>query len=419
MPQHYRVHRQYPLDTFYPNFFSAGQAMVKYWVATSSDDIYDTKEINDSGWSLIELPFESKAVWLGNRLLLFHTTQNLLVLNRHVALKVLHSFKVFHMPFEKDQLSSSACPFYIFDIRKLVDVGFDVSGTDPDLKCYDIHRVVCDSSCFYFEMINGILIVLKSDEGKLSIDTRFVKDRIKLIETSLQSSKMVVYTEGHKLYFDSENVPIDHIDSPFRLIAASPVSVALVTEDNRFYLNGDDSNGTCGGIQTGGNELKLALKQFSPSERIANIKCGYIHTVILLENGHVWASGYNDLKQCGIEGPVKEFTEIEERYYQYGHFRKIRTTSRGTVLMSDSGAVFIGEVVHKFKQYKDRYLFEPFTPDFNEVAGGGWQYVLFKKNETTKSLNYFLSNLKQFARGESKQGNSGDVFFQDCQLIIQ
>lgn len=407
MPQLQAIHRQYLLDQFYPNHFSASDKLTKYWVATSSDDIYDTNTISDSGWSMIELPFQSSNIWLGNRLLLFHTTQNLLVLNRFVALKMMNSLKIFEEPVDN---SSQPCPFYVIDIQKVVNIAFEVSESNSDLKCYDIHRIACDSSTIYIEMTNGVLIVVATDNPSLRVDGRFIKDRIKIMETSGQSTKVVIYTEGHKLYIDNNTVPMDQIKSPIKSISASPVSVAIVTEDNEFLINGDDSNGTCGGVQTGHTEFKRALIQF-PNEKIAEVRCGYIHTVVLLENGRVFASGYNDLKQCAREGSVREFTEIEEAYYTHGHIKTLRCTSRGTVLVTDSCAAFIGEVVHKFKEYQNRVLLEPFTQEFNEVAAGGWQYVLYNRvTKSTKSLNYFLNNLNQFSRG-------GFNTFNDCKFI--
>jgi hypothetical protein len=60
----------------------------------------------------------------------------------------------------------------------------------------------------------------------------------------------------------------------------------------------------------------------------------------------------------------------------------------------------------------------PFHNEFNEVAGGGWQYVLFYSTiATEKSLQYFYGNMHSISKTIYKQHQFSDVSI-NCELTL-
>ena len=60
------------------------------------------------------------------------------------------------------------------------------------------------------------------------------------------------------------------------------------------------------------------------------------------------------------------------------------------------------------KEYKEYQLRIPFTPEFNNVKGGGWQYILYNSKSTdTKCRFYYLNNLQAMGDGKCRS-------FVDC-----
>src|SRR3989338_2070045 len=104
---HYIAQKRLHLHEYYPSLFSPDQKYYKYWAASSSEDIYDFA-VGDSGWTLLELPFECFNICLGNKIVLFHTRENRLLLNRNVVMKCNSSDKLAEI-FKQPEIVSGVC----------------------------------------------------------------------------------------------------------------------------------------------------------------------------------------------------------------------------------------------------------------------------------------------------------------------
>ncbi|KAG2373535.1 hypothetical protein C9374_011998 [Naegleria lovaniensis] len=407
-PQAHGVHKV-DLGLYYDEF--VGERFHKYLVATSSEGVYLRKDMMDSNWTELWLPFESSDVYLGNKTICFRTARNKLILN-----SAFHVNESLRAVLKESKISNPE--FVLIDEFKLVDYcyeKFDIP--DTVMRSYEYNKITCDSLHLYIEMSNGLLICLSSSQNapgvKVNTDFMSHNERIMFIEGASQSEKVMIVTTSNKIYgYHFQTLKLlnrDEITSSITSLVVSPVCAFVTTQDNKLYVIGDDSNGSTGGVQQAREKFLPTLIQFK--EKIVQVKCGYIHSLILLDSGEVYATGYNDLKQCCISDPPHIFTKTELVLREKDHPRSLQCSSRGSVFLTDTEAIFVGEVVHKFQTYSNYQLRVPLGAEFNDVRGGGWQYVVFKScAHPSKMLNFFWSSLKQ--RANDKEQKFHDILFE-------
>lgn len=320
------------LGLYYDEF--VGEKFHKYLVATSSEGVYSRKDIADSNWTELFLPFECSDIYLGNKILCFQTSRNKLVLN-----SAFHMNEGLRAIFKKSKIGTPE--FVLIDEFKLVDYcyeKFEIPNTS--MRSYEYNKIACDSQHLYIEMSNGLLICLTSSATApgVRVNTTFMapNDRIRFIEGASQSEKVMIVTQSNKIYgFHFQTlryVNNEKVCSPITSLCVSPVCAFITTQDNMLYVIGDDSNGSTGGMQQAREKFMPTHDQFK--EKIMQVKCGYIHSLILLENGNVYATGYNDLKQCcRLESPTT-FSKTEIVLTKKDHPKRLQCSSRGSVFLT-------------------------------------------------------------------------------------
>ena len=319
---------RFHLDEYYDIF--QNQIYHKYLVATSTENVYSLSEIMDKHWSQIELPFESVSVHLGYRFLFFHTTQGEIVVSSNFEGK--ESCSAFLVESKKP-----SPPFHILNLIKIIDHCYDHYDLNSNTKTYHLKRTLCDSSSIYLELTNGLLIrfqVTTSQSSPFQVFTQYISDRIKFISSSTQSKRICIVTESNQIHDYLEGSLNDNVrlgnDKNIIMLANSPLATVVVTEDNVLHIRGQDSNGCCGGW-TDGTKFGVPM---SFTEKIVDVQCGYIHTVVLLEDGSVYTTGYNDLKQCGRLSDTHKFDRMSIPLITKNKVKKLACTSRGTVLIT-------------------------------------------------------------------------------------
>lgn len=104
---------------------------------------------------------------------------------------------------------------------------------------------------------------------------------------------------------------IDDISLPVNCIFGDtlviPKSVAcganhslVISTADELWVSGSNSNGQIGlDVEEVKSFVKLQYEKFVDLETVA---AGWNHSLILLQNGHVYALGANDCGQCGVKG---------------------------------------------------------------------------------------------------------------------
>ncbi|KAL9649899.1 hypothetical protein ABK040_011372 [Willaertia magna] len=166
----------------------------------------------------------------------------------------------------------------------------------------------------------------------------------------------------------------------------------IITKQNKLY------------IKEGIKQLfKYKQTKFEEESKVIDLKCGYKHTVFLLENQSIYAFGLNSLHQCGVYEARTDIIEPTKLTIPLKYpILSIGTTSRGTVIFCKEEIVFIGETVDKEVDCTKRISTVNLNNNkeelnyFNAVACGPWHYIVYRKYESvTKSLEYFMLNLKR------------------------
>ncbi|KAL9653117.1 hypothetical protein ABK040_006335 [Willaertia magna] len=430
----------------------------KYLVASASEGVWETP--TKDGWTEITLPFACKAVSGGVKFNCFLTENNQIFVTKHFT----------------DVICKELSPFIIDNTKWLIPINIPLlieqycnkmeeendkntlqNGLQKDLQNtlqkilqnrFEINRMDCSGTSIYIEMKGGFLIKLSS---KIDYYLDYLNDKIKILAVCPQYEKAAILTGSNKLTFFGDYLqPVNTqkiTKEKIKLMATSPVCTAIVTEDNKLYFNGDDSNSACSGINCL-KDFEYLPTIFENESPIIDLKCGYIHTIVLLQNGNIYATGYNDLKQCGHAGSSTTFLLFDKSSILNNKVLGLRCTSRGTVLMTEREAIFIGEVAVLMKclssfnyttcvrvplnnnnnckrLYNDSVningismvdsgsVDENFNLELNEVGVGGWHYTVYKKVVgLEKSLIYFKQNLEKIVK------NNYNEFMYDIEFIV-
>ncbi|KAL9647802.1 hypothetical protein ABK040_015288 [Willaertia magna] len=148
------------------------------------------------------------------------------------------------------------------------------------------------------------------------------------------------------------------------------------------------------------------------------LQCGYAHTVVLLENGSIYACGLNSLTQALQENPNGSGVTTCKEFIKFKYpidflnddllnnlVQNVHCISRGTVLETRKEFILIGEVAQQSKYCKSFgnilkcLIIEKKEGFCNAIACGPWHYLFFWREEkNTKSLNEFFKRLKEMAR---------------------
>lgn len=106
------------------------------------------------------------------------------------------------------------------------------------------------------------------------------------------------------------------LPTPAASIAAGANHSVVLTDDGRVYAFGANDVGQCGVVpsasqEEGGGPVLSPLPVDLPPGvgRVASVSAGYAHTVLTTEGGRVFVFGQNDNGQLGLDGGVKEVEE--------------------------------------------------------------------------------------------------------------
>ncbi|EFC38749.1 predicted protein [Naegleria gruberi] len=222
------------------------------------------------------------------------------------------------------------------------------------------------------------------------------------------SSHHVVLTNDRRVFVNNQQFSLNTKESPTIIkLAACCGSGVVLASDKHLYARGDNTFNVFTSVN---NDFSSSFFEKIPFEFPANIKdvkCGFFHTIVLLENNQIFGCGYNTLKQstfgiadAGIDS-LSDFRLIE---FDFGIPKEIACSSRGTVVINTNGDVFMaGEVVSDFppselKLNPSLFKFNITTFDreeFNTISVGGWQYVIYYEifDETRKGELHMKRNL--------------------------
>ncbi|KAL9656976.1 hypothetical protein ABK040_007064 [Willaertia magna] len=266
---------------------------------------------------------------------------------------------------------------------------------------------------------NGIFFWLKN---KNLFYLEFEKDEIKQIK-SLQQSKIITTfgtgnmssrymfkDDGGNCYFwnDTNLVEIKKSElnnsEPKLFGCCYDDNNIIVTMENKLYCK-----------KYNDEPFQYKKSNFENESNVIDLKCGYGHTVILLENQSIYAFGFNSIHQCGVfehDREVHEPTKLTTISLN-STILSIQCTSRGTCIVCKDEIIFIGELVENevnclkristtindHEDNNDKKDYNNYGKEFNyfnSVACGPWHYIIYRNCDElfTKSLEYFMSNMK-------------------------
>ncbi|KAL9656980.1 hypothetical protein ABK040_007068 [Willaertia magna] len=257
---------------------------------------------------------------------------------------------------------------------------------------------------------NGIFYWLKN---KNLFYLEFEKDEIKQIKSLQQlkiittfgtgnmSSRYMFKDDGGNCYFwnDTNLVEIKKSElnnsEPKFFGCCYYNNNIIVTMENKLYCKQYNE------------PFQYKKSNFENESNVIDLKCGYDHTVILLENQSIYAFGYNSIHQCGVFEYAQEvfiLTKLTTIPFN-STILSIQYTSRGTCIVCKDEIIFIGELVENELNCLKR-ISTTINNDcdnygkefnyFNSVACGPWHYIIYRNCDElfTKSLEYFMSNMK-------------------------
>ncbi|KAL9648549.1 hypothetical protein ABK040_012209 [Willaertia magna] len=283
-----------------------------------------------------------------------------------------------------------------------------------------IKEIFCNYSIIILQLENDEYILIGYDDE--NIYGLYIKDNFKMLATCALSSRFIainsnnqfkcweyVYTDGitEKTIPEKASDMINNlIKKGIKILSCGGDFSVIVTEnDNKMYVEGPNTFNSQSGVNTEEFEYTYLQTPFEEMSEIKQVKCGYFHTIVLLNNGKVFASGYNLLGQCGHENLQENKTFMEFLLPVGLNVKEFGCTSRGTYFTTttNDNVYFIGEVVEeleqeKFGNVKAHCLSLQYssTLKFNTIVTGGWHYIVYFKNvKAFKSLIYFKNNLQK------------------------
>ena len=258
----------------------------KYWPIPVP---FDLGNETSTTFSEIELPFACRDIGLGKTINYFFTTDGMVIIHSDFLSEGLTKQENSIVMNSKNPNP----PFYILDMKKVVKKALEKEQPIEN-PSYEVKRVTNDYSSIYIETTDGLLIRVGGNDV---VAYPYLRNRIKILTSSTFDSSLLVVTFDDTLFFFTQGSPRENPDFQHGyeivLAAVGPDAVAIVTKDNVLHTMGPNTYGSCGG---GGN---WGFTQFNHFEKkIISVKCGYLHMVLLFEDGSLMSTGYNNLKQC-------------------------------------------------------------------------------------------------------------------------
>ncbi|KAL9646354.1 hypothetical protein ABK040_014506 [Willaertia magna] len=289
-----------------------------------------------------------------------------------------------------------------------------------------------------FSIYNIIILQLENDEYILmeiidenNVTGLYIKDNFKIFATCPLSQRFIAINKNNKFKCwqikivkqkrciksvcinEKAQKIIDKllIEKGIKILTCGGDFSVIVTNDNKMYFEGPNTYNSQSGIQTEEFEYTYLKTPFEEMSEIKQVKCGYYHTIVLLNNGKVFATGYNILKQCGQNSADDSQTFLEFKLPIGLQVKEIGCNSRGTYFttINTDKVYFVGEVFEdkKDEQFGDvtAHCFNlqySTNLKFNTVVAGGWHYIVYHKNlKESKSLIYFKNNLQSLTTTNS------------------
>lgn len=287
-----------------------------------------------------------------------------------------------------------------------------------DLRFVSLKNIYASFSSIYLDLGGGLYF--GSTTTNASEDRFFKLDKqVRLFVSSpLCDHSVIVFEDNTTLTIDNHMYifpppHINQISSPIKLVGCSCRSDIFITEDNKMYVRGDNKHNVQNGVVAKGSIL-YAPTPFENESPVVDVKCGYFHTVVLLENFKIYACGRNNEKQCGVSG-VNDTLFIEIRLSEAIHPTKLHCAYSDTGFISkyDTSSFLFGDITSSMENIPDnQYLHQPFElasgvkghkialeeKGLNAVSAGFSHYVCYKKKDSlVRFLNHYKMNLKKLA----------------------
>ena len=150
---------------------------------------------------------------------------------------------------------------------------------------------------------------------------------------------------------DSSGLPVDTLPKPVEGIEGKQIShvssgfynTFAVAADGELYCAGENQNRQCG-IQGGVMNLKkmCLVQELKEKEVVKDAKGGYCHTLILTQNGKVFSMGCGDDGQRGdgLEGDAERAILSQVHVPDKGKIKAVAAGANHSLLLTDNGAVY-------------------------------------------------------------------------------
>ncbi|KAL9649528.1 hypothetical protein ABK040_003207 [Willaertia magna] len=191
-----------------------------------------------------------------------------------------------------------------------------------------------------FWMKNGYLFYLNFENTLQRIETLQNTKVISTVHTSTMADRFFIKDEYGSCYIVNRSNALNEItienEEPEFYGGTFPSDI-FVTKSNKLFIKDKEQN----------NLFKYKESKFEKESKVIDLKCGYRHTVILLENQNIYIFGFNTLFQCGIfdksipnvSEPTKLTMPLQFPILSIG------CSSRGTCITCKDEIIFIGETV--------------------------------------------------------------------------
>ncbi|KAL9656972.1 hypothetical protein ABK040_007060 [Willaertia magna] len=153
----------------------------------------------------------------------------------------------------------------------------------------------------------------------------------------------------NKVYISNKEIELPKIDVDDKLIKLivndNKTSAFLLTEKGQLFIYGENQYGILGIGKSGYVYSKFTkhVIQKEIKNKIIDLKCGYLFSVLRCENGDCYGSGYNYYVNIGIIGPntgeLNKFTLLEQlkgkvKQHDCGYFHTAYLTFDGEVYIT-------------------------------------------------------------------------------------
>ncbi|KAL9653835.1 hypothetical protein ABK040_012896 [Willaertia magna] len=294
-----------------------------------------------------------------------------------------------------------------------------------------IKNVKCSGNCLLFELHNQQIVLIdcrKFDAIDIPI-FYYTYPKLKRIKRGCVSNRFVLLMNNNEMkMIDSTGENHEIIDLPtfnygeINQLALSNESIIIVTNNNQMYGYGPGEDNQFNGIHpTSNNEWIYIETIFEKESKVKSLKCGYSHTVVLLQNGNIYGVGLNSIGQAGKPNPsqndedsVTTFTKFSFSINLIDRIETIYCLSRGTILQTNKEFICLGEIAinHSEKSQLGDISVVRLKRENNYCSTGPWHLVFYyKEKNDERNLKYFLQKLKDLS-------NQLQFAFYDIDFII-